>query len=94
MTLSLMPPKVSVIVPTYCSGPGLDAVMRSLVAQTLGKDEFEAVFVDDGSPDRTYDRLREFATEHAWVKVDQIPNSGWPGRPRNVGVRRATGRCG
>ena len=92
MTLSLMPPKVSVIVPTYCSGPGLDAVMSSLVAQTLGKDEFEAVFVDDGSPDRTYDRLREFATEHAWVKVDQIPNSGWPGRPRNVGVRRATGR--
>lgn len=88
-----MPPvKVSVIVPTYCSGPTLDAVLRCLEAQTLATEEFEVVFVDDGSPDDTYDRLLSFARDRTWVRVEQIVHSGWPGRPRNVGVRSAAGR--
>jgi glycosyltransferase involved in cell wall biosynthesis len=92
MTLTPVPVKVSVVVPTYCSGPGLDLVMSSLSAQTLAKDEFEVIFVDDGSTDATYDRLLGFAGQHPWAKVERIPNSGWPGRPRNRGVRRAAGK--
>ena len=53
--------KVSVVIATYRSGKGLDRLIRSLDAQTLPHDEWEAIFVDDGSPDDTYERLGELA---------------------------------
>lgn len=84
-------PKVSVIVPTYCSGEGLDRVMASLDAQTMPAAEFETVFVDDGSPDDTFARLEKLAAARPNMRVTAIPNSGWPSRPRNVGVEIASG---
>src|SRR6478609_3615773 len=78
--------KVTVIVPTYRSGPGLDGLVASLDAQTLPAEEFETVFVDDGSPDDTPDRLLAIAAARPNVRVERIEPSGWPSRPRNVGV--------
>ena len=49
------------------------------------------IFVDDGSTDATPARLDELAAEHAHVRVEHIPNSGWPGKPRNVGIELARG---
>ena len=49
------------------------------------------IFVDDGSTDATPARLDGLAAEHEHVRVEHIPNSGWPGRPRNVGIELARG---
>lgn len=83
--------KVSVVVPTYRSGPELDHLIASLDAQTLPTSEFEVIFVDDGSPDGTVDRLRRAQATRPNVRVEQIENSGWPCRPRNVGTDLARG---
>jgi glycosyltransferase involved in cell wall biosynthesis len=83
--------KVSIIVATYRSGSGLDRVVTSLDGQTMPQDEFEVIFVDDGSPDDTAERLRALAATRPNVSVYRIPNSGWPSRPRNVGIERARG---
>lgn len=83
--------KVSVVVPTYCPDDGLDRLVASLDAQTLHPSEFEIIFVDDGSPDDTLERLREIADTRENVRVEQIENSGWPCRPRNVGTDLALG---
>lgn len=83
--------KVSVVVATYNSPPELDDLLRSLDEQSLPAEEYELVFVDDGSSDGTFDRLTRLAAERSNMVVDRIPNSGWPGRPRNVGTRLATG---
>ncbi|WP_396656706.1 glycosyltransferase family 2 protein [Microbacterium sp.] len=83
--------KVSVVVPTYRSGGGLDRLVASLDAQTLPPSEFEVVFVDDGSPDDTHQRLLEVAATRPHVRVERIENSGWPCRPRNVGADLAQG---
>jgi len=83
--------KVSVIVPTYRSGPELDRLVASLEEQTMPRSDFEVVFVDDGSPDDTYDRILRIARTRPWVQVHRIEASGWPSRPRNLGVGWATG---
>ncbi|GAB3689379.1 glycosyltransferase [Angustibacter aerolatus] len=85
---------VSVVVATYRSGERLDLALASVAAQTLAPERFEVVVVDDGSGDDTLDRARAFAAAHPrlQVVVDAIEPSGWPGRPRNVGVARARGR--
>lgn len=79
------------VIATYRTGDPLAGVVECLDAQTMPHDQFEAVFVDDGSPDDTLVRLRELAAQRPWMHVLQIENSGWPGRPRNVGVDHSRG---
>lgn len=83
--------KVSVVVPVYNPGRHLEPLVDSLLGQTMPPGEFEAVFVDDGSTDTTPARLDELAARHQHFRVVHTPNSGWPGRPRNIGVAEARG---
>ncbi len=84
-------PRVSVVMATYCSGPGLARAVASLDAQTLADDQFEVVVVDDGSPDDTWDHVQRIASSRANYVVRRIEHSGWPSRPRNIGTQLATG---
>ncbi|MFI8631138.1 glycosyltransferase family 2 protein [Microbacterium sp. NPDC077663] len=84
--------KVSVVVPTYKTPPeGLARLIGSLDRQTLPTSEFEVIFVDDGSPDDTLERVTELAATRPHVRVEPIENSGWPSKPRNVGIDLARG---
>jgi poly(ribitol-phosphate) beta-N-acetylglucosaminyltransferase len=86
-----MPIKVSVVVPVYNPGRYIEPCIASIVGQTLPKDEYEAIFVDDGSTDETPARLDALAAQHPNIRVIHQPNSGWPGKPRNVGIAAARG---
>jgi glycosyltransferase involved in cell wall biosynthesis len=83
--------KVSVIVPVYNPGSHIDDCIASLLGQSLPPEELELIFVDDGSTDETPARLDALAAEHPHVHVKHIENSGWPGRPRNLGIDMAQG---
>ena len=84
-------PKVSVIVPTFAPGDRLNRVVRSLEAQTMPAWDFEVIFVDDGSPDDTWQRLQHVRDTHMNVRIERIEHSGWPSKPRNVGLELAQG---
>ncbi|MFF4545002.1 glycosyltransferase family 2 protein [Streptomyces sp. NPDC001435] len=86
-----MPVKVSVIVPVYNPGPYIEDCIASMLRQSLPPDEFEVVFVDDGSTDRTPARLDALAAEHPHIRVVHQENSGWSGKPRNVGIAASEG---
>src|SRR5690606_7686016 len=83
--------KVSIVVPVYNGGPYLDLCAPSLLRQSIGADAYEIIYVDDGSTDDSAQRLDRLAAEHRHVRVIHQENSGWPGKPRNVGVRVARG---
>jgi len=85
-------PAVSVVIPTYCSGPRLDEAIASIDAQTLPQGQIEVLLLDDGSPDETPARIENIATGRANYRTFLLEPSGWPSRPRNVGVREARGR--
>lgn len=82
-------PRVSLVIPVYDAGPYLEACLASVAAQDL--TDLEVIAIDDGSTDGSGERLDAFAAEHAHVRVIHQANSGWPGRPRNVGMDAATG---
>ncbi len=84
-------PEVSVVVPVFDPGEQLAACVDSLLAQTLAPGALELIFVDDGSTDGSGAVLDALAASHAHVRVEHIPNSGWPGKPRNVGLGLARG---
>jgi glycosyltransferase involved in cell wall biosynthesis len=86
-----MPVKVSVVVPVYNPGPYIEDCVSSLLRQSLPDDEYEVIFVDDGSTDATPARLDALAARHPHVRVVHQENSGWSGKPRNVGIEASRG---
>ncbi|MQY34196.1 hypothetical protein SRB17_21620 [Streptomyces sp. RB17] len=86
-----MPVKVSVIVPVYNPGPYIEDCIASLLRQSLPPDAYEVIFVDDGSTDATPARLDALATGHPHIRVIHQENSGWSGKPRNVGIEASRG---
>jgi len=84
--------KVSVIIPTYASpADRLEGLVASLDRQTMPTEDFEVLFVDDGSPDDTWQRLEAIRSSRPNVRTERIENSGWPSRPRNIGIERSRG---
>ena len=81
-------PKVSVIVPCYKVENYLSAMLDSLLAQTLS--DFQAVLVDDGSPDRSGEICDAYAAKDSRFTVIHKPNGG-VGAARNDGLAAATG---
>jgi len=77
---------VSVVVPVYNGGGLLRKCLRALVGQTLDRDLYEVVVVDDGSSDDSADVARSFDG----VTVLQRPHRG-VAAARNAGWRAASG---
>jgi poly(ribitol-phosphate) beta-N-acetylglucosaminyltransferase len=85
------PLKVSVVIPVYNPGEHIHPCIDGLLAQTMPANDLEAIFVDDGSTDTTPALLDSLAEAHEHIRVIHQPNSGWPGKPRNVGIDAARG---
>lgn len=79
---------LSVVVPTYNQADLLRESLRSLVDQTLPKEAYEIIVVDDGSTDHTTAVLREFGPP---VKVLRLTANRGRSAARNEGIRRASG---
>ena len=80
----MMSKKIGVVIPTYNEERYIEGCLKSLVNQTLRRDEFEIVVVDGGSTDRTV----ELAKEYADIVVQQ--KSKGVGGARNDGAEVTT----
>ena len=72
-----MNPKISLVVPTYNVSRFIEGALDSVISQTLDPSKFEAIFVDDGSTDRTPKLIRD--------KVKGIDNVSFFPRNYNKG---------
>jgi len=81
-------PPVTVIIPAYNEDRVVCRTVRTVLDQ--GYPELEVIVVDDGSPDRTSDVVREQFGEEPRVRLFRKPNGG-KASALNFGVERAAG---
>lgn len=67
-------PLISVIMPVYNGGKFLDAAVQSILTQT--HSEFEFIIIDDGSTDRSLQKLAGYAAKDQRIRLVSRPNAG------------------
>ena len=83
--------KISVIVPVFNVEDTLQNAFDSILNQSIGFENLEVIFVDDKSTDKSADIIKEYSKKYNNVKsVILDENSGFAGKPRNIGIENAT----
>ena len=82
-------PLFSVLIPVYNRREEIEALLDSLEKQTLSKDLFEVVIIDDGSTDGTAEWIKDLQSA---LNISYLlqPRRG-PGAARNRGMENAKG---
>lgn len=81
-------PKISIIIPVYNGEKYLRDCIHSIKQQSF--DDYEVIFVNDGSSDNSQSLLMQFASEDERCSVHEIPNGG-VSKARNFGLQKARG---
>ncbi|MEK9160305.1 MAG: glycosyltransferase family 2 protein [Patescibacteria group bacterium] len=84
-------PFLSVIIPTYNRANVLEKCLRALQSQSLAKESFEVLVVDDGSSDFTPELLKKWTEGWPNLKALHQKNAG-QGNARNKALKEATGQ--
>lgn len=79
-------PKISVIIPVYNAEKYLSRCADSLLGQSF--DDFEAIFVDDGSTDESLKILQDYAAGDKRIVIISQNNQG-VSAARNAGINKA-----
>ncbi|MBY0445348.1 MAG: glycosyltransferase, partial [Burkholderiales bacterium] len=78
--------QISIVIPTYNRADLLRYTLESLVLQTLDKQLFEVIVVDDGGSDNSEEVVRAFA-EQLNIKYFWQEDKGFrAGKARNIGT--------
>ena len=83
--------KISVIVPVFNVEDTLQNAFDSILNQSIGFENLEVIFVDDKSTDKSADIINSYSKKYNNIKsVFLDENSGFAGKPRNIGIENAT----
>lgn len=83
-------PRVSVVIPCYNLAQYLPDALRSLRAQTV--QDWEAIVVDDASPDDTEEITKTFASTDGRIRYHRNPKNLYLAGALNAGAALARGR--
>ena len=81
-----MNPVLSIIIPTHNSESTIKRCLDSLTSQSIPREQFEIIAVDDGSKDKTVDIAKECGADKVIVT-----EPCFQGKARNIGVKNAKG---
>ena len=84
--------EISVIIPTYNRRKILEKTINSLIKQSLDKDKFQVIVVDDGSTDKTPDYLSAIVKSNQLNLLTITQDNTGQGEARNKGIDIAEGK--
>ena len=82
--------KISVVIPVYNCEKFLENCLESLHAQTMSSDEYQIIFVNDGSTDSSGEICESFTREKNVVYFEK--ENGGVSSARNKGIELAQGK--
>lgn len=84
---------ITVIIPIYNCESEIGAAIESVIHQTIGFENIELYIVDDASTDRSAEIARSYEKQYQNIQLICLPeNSGYPGKPRNIGLKYASAK--
>ena len=82
-------PFFSIVIATYNRAHLLNKALNSLVSQT--ENDWEAIIVDDGSTDNTYQRILPYIRDYAKIRYVKKTHSGVV-QTKNEGIKLSNGK--
>ena len=83
--------KISIILPVFNVGDYIKIAFDSIKNQTFGFENIEVIFIDDCSTDNSKFIIQDLVDKYDNVKGFYLEeNSGYAGKPRNIGIENAT----
>lgn len=84
--------KLSIVVPVFNVEDTLHLAFDSIYNQDFGFENVEVIFIDDASTDSSPQIIDEYESKYANVRAIHLTeNSGYAGKPRNIGIENASG---
>ncbi|RTX84135.1 glycosyltransferase family 2 protein, partial [Mammaliicoccus vitulinus] len=81
----------SIIITSYNNEDKIERAIDSILNQSLDSRNYEIIVVDDSSTDNTQNLVNKYNSKNIkLIVLDQ--NSGGPSKPRNTGIKEATGK--
>jgi len=87
-----MPPEISIIIPTYNVQDFIGETLQSVVDQTLSKDKFEVIMVDDASSDKTIEIAQAFAKKYKNIHMFYHDKNQGISKTRNDAIDKSSGK--
>lgn len=86
--------KISVIIPTYNAEEYIKECIDHIISQDIEFENIQLIIIDDQSKDRTFEIVTEYAKRYPKniIAKKLEENSGSGGKPRNIGLKYATGK--
>ena len=82
--------KISVIIPVYNAEKTLKKSIDSIINQSIGFENIELILVDDNSSDNSKNIIESYSKKYKnIIGIHLEKNSGFPGKPRNIGIDNA-----
>ncbi|MBU1167739.1 glycosyltransferase family 2 protein [Patescibacteria group bacterium] len=81
--------KISVIIPTYNRAKNISELLEILDKQSLSKNDFEVIVVDDGSTDKTKEKLEGIKKKVSFDLSVVYQKNQKAAKARNAGIRIA-----
>lgn len=83
--------KISIIIPAFNLEDKINRAFDSIKNQTLSFKDIEIIFIDDNSKDNTFNILNDLKNTYENVSLFKTDkNSGYAGKPRNIGLKHAS----
>ena len=83
--------KISIVVPVFNVENYIKNALDSILKQSIGFEHLEVIMVNDHSTDKSGEIIDEYAVKYGnFTAVHLSENSGAAGKPRNVGMEKAT----
>lgn len=88
-------PILSVIVPFYNGEKYFKRAFESILSQTIGFENIEVILINDCSTDSSPQIAKNYAEKYEnckYIDLSEVydSNLGFPGRPRNIGLKEVT----